>query len=88
MVKLIFQAKLLRLTLDHNSIETLRGETLFGLESLQYLSLSHNSLTRLQANLTCHAPNIKTLGRARITLLSFDFIKTLSNPIFFSKLKL
>ena len=65
----IFQAKLLRLYLDHNSIENLSGETLFGLESLNYLTLSHNSLGQLPANLTYHAPNIKTLGRDQITLL-------------------
>ena len=59
---MIFQAKLLHLYLDHNSIEDLSGETLFGLESLEYLSLSHNSLVQLPANLTHYAPNIKTLG--------------------------
>ena len=59
---MIFQAKLLHLYLDHNRIANLSGETLFGLESLEYLTLSHNSLTQLPANLSHHAPNIKTLG--------------------------
>ena len=66
---MIFQAKLLHLYLDHNSIENLSGETLFGLESLEYLRLSHNRLYQLPANLTFHAPNIKTIGRDQITLL-------------------
>ena len=69
LVKMIFQAKLLHLYLDHNRIENLSGETLFGLESLEYLRLSHNRLYQLPANLTYHAPNIKTIGRDQITLL-------------------
>lgn len=59
--------------MDHNNIEKLSTETLFGLERLDHLQLSHNDLADLPQNFTFYCPNIKTLGIKSLFYKTFYF---------------